>query len=248
MLLITSKIYSFEKEINFAKFNINKLMGYEFKNNDLLLHAITHSSLKNENNIHIKYDNEKLEFIGDAVLDLIISNFLLSKKEYSNTEGALTINRAKLVNENSLYILANKINLGELILVSASAKKMLIQNNASVLADAFEALIGAIFLDSSYEMVEKVVINCFKSDFLKILNENKKNYKGLLNEYSINNQVDLPQYVVVDISGPDHNRVYTSELYINKKLMASGSGSSIKESEQKAAEFAYKIIIGEENV
>lgn len=210
-------------------------MNYEFNEISLLKEALTHSSLKNDFNISNIKDNEKLEFIGDAVLDLIVSNFLLSKAEYSTSEGSLTINRAKLVNEKSLYIFANHISLSKYLLISSSAKKMLVQNNIGVLADTFEALVGAIFFDSNYNTVEEIIINTYKDTMVSILEDNQNNYKGYINELVYKYQLTNPTYEVIDIKGPDHNRIYKSKLTINNLVFSIGQGNTIKESEQSAA-------------
>lgn len=219
-------------------------MGYEFKNDMLLLHAITHSSLKNDSPEIITYDNEKLEFIGDSVLDLIVSNFLLWEKGYSENEGLLTANRARLVNESALASLARKISLNEILILGKSARMTKVQNHPSVLADGFEALIGAIFLDSSYDVVEEVVLSSFKADFLRELSDQAKDYKTLINEITNKNKLSNPVYEIIASSGPDHARTFTSQIIIDGKALAKGRGSSKKESEQRAAELAYKILAG----
>lgn len=239
--MITSKVYNIKnlKEINTF---LKKELKYEFKDLSLLLQSLTHSSLKNELNFKSYEDNEKLEFIGDAVLDLIVSNFLLSFLEYSDSEGSLTINRAKLVNEKALSIYAKSIKLNKLILVSNSGRKMAINDNASVLADSFEALIGAIYLDSDYDTIEEVIINKFKNDFMEILTKSGINYKGLLNEFSLRKKLSFPKYKIVDIKGPDHDRSFKVMLSLDGKVLSQGCGSSIKEAEQEAAKSAIEIL------
>lgn len=244
----TSKAYNFQKELEKGKLNIINKLGYEFKDDNLLLHAITHSSLKNDCLISVTYDNEKLEFIGDSVLDLIVSNFLLWEKDYSLDEGFLSANRARLVNEDSLYVLAQKIDLDKILLISKSAQKINIQNNPSVLADGFEALIGAIFLDSSYDLVEEIVMKNFKNDFLRKLKDQDKDYKSLLNELTGKKQIPSPLYELVESFGPDHSKTFVSKVKISEKIYAKGTGKTIKESQQEAARLAYDLLKGENNV
>lgn len=237
----TSTTYKFEKLLEFKNL-IKTKMNYEFNNDELLFKAITHSSLKNDFNSKIIHDNEKLEFIGDAVLDLIISNFLLSFLEYSKNEGDLSVNRSKLVNKESLYKLAQIIDLNKYILVSKSGNKLLIQNNPAVLADSFEALVGAIYLDSDFSCVEKVFINSFEKDLISILKNNERNFKGLINEYVLKNSLQLPIYKISNIIGPDHNRLYETQLFINGKVISKGIDKSVKKSEQIAAKKALEIL------
>lgn len=240
--MTTSIVYSSKehnKEIELAG-HIEKIFGYGFKDLSLCQKALTHSSLKNESEYAKVEDNEKLEFIGDAVLDLIVSNFLLSKKEYSSTEGELTINRSKIVNENSLYCFAKSISLDRYLRVSRSAKKMMIHKNKSILSDAFEALIGAIFLDSNFETVENKILLIFGNAFKSIIEDKQTNYKGILNEYVSKKKLEHPIYEIVNINGPDHNRVYYSQIIIQGIILAQGQGNSIRSAEQEAAKLAIE--------
>lgn len=223
---------------------INCIMDYEFKDISLLKLSLTHSSLKNSPKGAVKSDNEKLEFIGDAVLDLIVSNFLLSYPEFSMTEGSLTINRSKLVKEEALYQYSKKINLDKFLLVSPAGRKMNIHTHSSVLADAFEALIGAIFIDSDYDTVNDALLTGFKDDFIKILEHKGTNYKGKLNEIVSKNKMEFPEYKVVNVTGPDHNRFYEVQVILENGKTFEGCGNSIKDSEQGAASKAIKYLKG----
>ena len=234
------KIYNDNEFKSTIHTHIKNVLGYEFKDPNLCVEALTHSSLKNESTYEDILDNEKLEFIGDAVLDLIVSNFLLSQNEYSKTEGELTVNRAKVVNEDSLYKFAKHISLDYYLRVSNSAKKMLIHQNSGVLADAFEALVGALFLDSDFQTVNRIILNIFENKFLLILGDNNLNYKGLLNEYVTKNKLSHPNYEIIEISGPDHDRIYTSRLSIEGKILSLGRGNSIKKAEQESAKYAFE--------
>lgn len=243
----TSKTYNFENEINKAKVNIKENLGYEFKDDLLLLHAITHSSLKNDGLVAVDFDNEKLEFIGDSVLDLIVSNFLLLEKDYSLDEGYLTKNRAKLVNENSLATLAKKINLNKFMLFSRAARKINIEKKNSILADGLEALIGGIFLDSDYETVERIIITTFKNDFSEVLKYGNSDYKSLINEFTDKFHMNKADYQLVETIGPDHNRSFISQIKISGKVLAQGQGTTVKESQQEAAKLALEILEGKIN-
>lgn len=232
--MVTSKICNNSLEAH--KENIINTLGYEFKDESFLLLSLIHSSYRRENQVNI--DNEKLEFIGDAVLDLIVSNFLFKNTEYSKNEGDLTVFRSKIVKEESLYKFAKKINLSDFIIVSASGRYMKIEENVSVLADSFEALVGAIYLDSDFETTYEVIVNYFCNDFIDILNSEDQNFKGLINEYAIKNSLDKPLYEVIKINGPVHDRTYTCSIKLEGKFLGSGSGHSIKKAEQKAAKLA----------
>lgn len=221
---------------------IDCIMDYEFKDISLLRLALTHSSLKNSPKGNVKSDNEKLEFIGDAVLDLIVSNFLLSYPDFSMTEGSLTINRSKLVKEEALFNYSKKLNLDKFLLVSPAGRKMNIHTHSSVLADAFEALIGAIFIDSNYDTTNEAILTGFKNDFIKILEYKETNYKGKLNELVSKNKMEFPEYKVTNITGPDHNRFYEVAVILENKEEFKGCGKSIKDSEQEAASKAIKYL------
>lgn len=237
-----------DENIRELKNTINEKMNYEFKDLELLKVALTHSSLKNKPEEGFDCDNEKLEFIGDAVLDLIVSNFLLSCPEFSESEGTMTVNRSKLVKENTLYKYALKLNLDEHLLVSPSGKKMNINKHESVLADAFEALIGAIFLDSTYSKVSKAVMYGFEKDFIKILGYKETNYKGKLNEIVTKKKIDFPEYEVVEVKGPDHNRFFKVQLSFSNNKKFYGYGNSIKNAEQHSAKNAIEYLEGNNDV
>lgn len=239
--MITSKVYN-NKKIEDIKQNILKSLNYEFKDTELLVRALTHSSFKSESKFKVDFDNEKLEFIGDAVLDLIVSNFLLSHLKNSATEGTLSINRARIVNEKSLFLFAKKIELGKLLFISKSGIKMSIFNNPSVLADSFESLIGAIFLDSDYDTTERIVMGKYLEDFLKILDKSQKNYKGIINELISRNSLEMPIYEVVSIIGPDHDRIFKTKINIENRYISFGKGKSIKESQQEAAKNCLSLL------
>lgn len=229
-----------EKYFVNVKIEILKKTSYEFRDWNLCFEALTHSSLKNEKEFSKDSDNEKLEFIGDAVFDLIASNFLLLNKEYSQNEGKLSINRAKIVNEKSLSKFANKLSLGKFLRVSSSAYKTKIYCNESVLSDTFEAFVGAIFLDSNFETVEKIILRLFERNFHRILEKPILNYKSILNEYLDKRITEHPVYEIVEVIGPDHKRIYKSQISIAGKVEGYGKGNSIKIAEQNAAKHAVK--------
>lgn len=222
-------------------------LDYKFTNKKYLDVALTHSSFLNEHNLDKYLSNERLEFLGDAVLDLIIGEyFFLHDKTLK--EGKLSKLRSEVVNEHSLSITANKLNLGKCIkfgkgeLNSGGAKR------ESILADALEALIGAIYLDSDLETTKEIVLKIF----IDILNsvENKKHftdYKSRLQEKFQQQGYDSIEYRLEKEEGPDNNKVFYSNAIINNKIVGKGKGTTKKKSEQLAAKNAL-LNLGEKDV
>lgn len=215
---------------------IEKNIGYTFKNKNLLKNALTHSSYVNEHKN--EKDNERLEFLGDSVLSLIVSTYIF-KDELKLREGELTKIRAVSVCEKSLINVANDLKIGDYIKLGKGEKSSGGSKRASILADATEAIIGAIFLDSDFETVSKCVLNWLE-ETIKLAIDNKKNndYKSKLQEEIQKIKGRTMRYEVVDISGPDHNRKFTVCVYCDSKIIGKGTGSSKKEAEQKAAQDA----------
>ena len=117
---------------------------------------------------------------------------------------------------------------------------MRVHQSSGVLADAFEALVGALFLDSNFETTDRIILNTFKEKFILILCDDNLNYKGLLNEYVTKNNLSMPNYEIIDVTGPDHDRTYTSRLSIEGEYLSIGKGHSIKKAEQESAKYAFK--------
>jgi len=214
---------------------LENFFGLNFKNKQLLETALTHSSYANENH---KESNERLEFVGDAVLDLIIGKYLYEENKHYN-EGDLTKKRAKYVCEAALVEYAKACNLGASLLLGHGEEKTGGRNRNALLADAFEALVGAIFLDKGlkevYKVTDKVVIPLVKED----KEENFIDFKSHLQELVQSDHRQL-EYKVHDESGPSHNKTFTIRVYMDEILMGEGKGHSKKEAEQNAAEIALK--------
>lgn len=211
-------------------------LDYKFKNENLLKTALTHSSYTNEHLSKKIKNNERLEFLGDAVLDMVIGEYFF--KAYNVAEGDLSQMRAKVVNESSLAEIAKDINLGEHILLGKGEIKSNGYEKDSILADAFEALIGAIYLDSNFEQVKDVILNVF-SDILKLAHEKEfsMDYKSRLQEICQLLKLDI-HYNLDKTEGPINNRTFTSSVIIDGKYFGTGKGNSIKKSEQMAAKDA----------
>lgn len=206
------------------KFNLN------FNNFALLERAMMHSSYANENN---KKSNERLEFIGDAVLDLAVGKFLFEHLDES--EGVLTKKRAQEVCEQSLYEYAKSIHLGDYLLLGKGEEMSGGREKPALLADAFESFLGAIFIDKgyleTYKVLEKVVFPVIKRN----MNEEDKDYKSKLQELVQSDKRTL-EYIIVSETGPAHDKEFTARVYMDDTIiMGEGVGKSKKEAEQNAA-------------
>lgn len=223
---------------------LQKNINYFFKDTSLLTKALTHSSYVNENGLKANDSNERLEFLGDAVLGLVIGEFYFKKYEDDN-EGELSKLRSSTVNEHILSIVANKIRLGEALYFGRGEIKNGGKNRESILADALEAVIGAIFLDSSFETARNVILDLFK-DLFRSVECIDRDYKTKLQEV-VQKDASTIKYILIDEYGPDNNRTFHSSVLISGKLYGKGMGKTKKKSEQMAAFEALKIL-GEGNV
>ncbi len=209
----------------------NKL-GIDFKDLNLLQTAITHSSYANERNTAF---NERLEFLGDTVLELIISEYLFTN-HIDETEGYLTKVRALIVCENSLFEIAKKWELGKYIYMSKGEELTGGRTRVSILADAVEAIIAAVYLDEGLLVTKEFVLKNFNSIIIKaVKNEIILDYKTKLQEIlQKNGDVDI-SYSLINFEGPPHRREFFVKVLINSEAKGSGSGYSKKEAEQMAA-------------
>ena len=218
----------------------NKI-GYTFNNSALLKEALTHSSYANEHKSrHIKY-NERLEFLGDAVLSIVVSDYIF-KHCPELPEGELTKLRASLVCEKTLFEFAKKIELGNYLVLSKGERNNGGAERPSILSDAFEALIAAIYIDGGIEPVSKHILNfvipAIKNSKKKIV----KDYKTTLQEIVQKNPGEKLEYVLVEESGPDHNKHFVVEVHLNSNSIGKGGGRSKKEAEQQAAREALELM------
>lgn len=191
---------------------------------------MTHSSYANE---HGTVSNERLEFIGDAVVDLAVGRYLYDHLPFD--EGILTKKRAQDVCESSLYNYALQFNLGQYLLLGKGEEKNLGREKAAVLADAFEALLGAIFLDKGFDEVYKVLNKVVFPNIKATLNVDDNDYKSKLQELVQSDKRTL-NYIIVSESGPAHNKEFVSRVYMDETIMmGEGVGKTKKEAEQNAA-------------
>ena len=216
-----------------------KVMGYRFKNEKLLKNALTHSSYASEQKLGYEHNNERLEFIGDAYVDAVVGAELFDIMGTAQ-EGALSRCRADIVCEASLAEAAADMGLGEFLYLGRGEESSGGREKASILADAFEALIGAIILDGGYDAGKEVILRVL-SEKIKLGAEGKlnKDYKTKLQEklQETDHNVRI-EYRKVAESGPDHNKTFTIEVLINCKTAGSGTGQSKAKAEQAAAEDA----------
>ena len=213
-------------------------IGYTFSDIKLLYHAMTHSSFANEKKLPKYENNERLEFLGDAVLELVSSYFLYKTRSF-DTEGSLTKLRASLVCEPTLAEDARSIDLPDFILLGKGEELTGGRSRDSVTSDALEALIGAIYLDGGFESAKLFIIKFILNDI-----ENKKLFndsKTVLQEFA-QAAGFKPEYELISESGPDHCKEFTVSVKIDGKIMGKGSGNSKKNAEQKAAYAAIKTI------
>ncbi|HCI59855.1 ribonuclease III [uncultured Ruminococcus sp.] len=221
--------------------DLQNKIGYQFKNPALLNEALTHSSYANEHKSqHIKY-NERLEFLGDSVLSIVVSDYI-----YKNCpelpEGELTKLRASLVCEKSLYEFAKKIDLGKYLILSKGERHNGGADRPSILSDAFEALIAAIYIDGGFAPASKHILN-FVIPAIKNSKKKKINdYKTTLQEIIQKNPGEKLEYVLVKESGPDHNKHFIVEVHLNSNVIGKGGGRSKKEAEQQAAREALELM------
>ncbi len=221
--------------------DLQEKIGYHFKNPELLSVALTHSSFANEHKSqHIKY-NERLEFLGDSVLSVVVSDYIF-KNCPELPEGELTKLRSYLVCERSLFNFAKQIDLGKYLRLSKGERNNGGAQRPSILADAFEAVIAAIYIDGGIEPASKHILNFVIPE---IKNKKKKkitDYKTTLQEIIQKNPGEQLEYVLIKESGPDHNKHFVVEVHLNSNVIGKGGGRSKKEAEQQAAREALELM------
>ncbi len=215
---------------------LEETLGYMFEDKELLAQALTHKSCKKPLN------NERLEYLGDAVLDLVVGEYLYMKFPTAN-EGNLSKIRASLVNEKGFMRLAEELKLGEHIMISAAEENNDGRKKPSILSNAFEALMGAIYLECGLDKVKSIAISLIEHVYPKIdLITLFSDYKTSLQEFTQAKFAVTPEYVLVGSSGPDHKKEFTVEVHINKQAFANAAGASKKEAEQEAAKKTLEIL------
>lgn len=211
------------------------IIGISIDNPFIYVRALRHRSTLADDNFSSTDSYERLEFLGDAVLDLIVTEVIFDLFPNKN-EGFLTKLRAKLVKGDSLAMYARNLELSKLMLLGERVKGQGIEKSKSVLSDVFEALVGALYLDAGYEPASRFVRRVIEAyvDFDSII-DSLDNYKSLLLEFAQARQMEIPTYTVISEEGPGHDKTFGVEVYVDAKPVAQGTGKSKKEAEQKAA-------------
>ncbi len=223
--------------------SLEKTIGYSFKNKSLILLAVTHSSYANEHKLQKNQCecNERLEFLGDSVLSLIVSEYIYNHFG-QRQEGDLTKIRASIVCSKSLSSLAKKINLGDYLLLGKGEEGGG-RSKATILENAFEALIAAIYLDTnnSKEQVSKLIMPLIIPEIEAISSTAPMDHKTTLQQFVQASSKEKIQYVLVDEIGPDHNKTFKVEVRLNSNVIGVGTGKSKREAEQAAAKEALAL-------
>lgn len=230
-------IISMQRDKELAE--LEKKLGISFLNKQLLNQSLTHASFAHEEKIP---DNERLEFLGDAVIKLVISEYIYNKFP-SRPEGDLTKIRATVISDETLAREANTVKLGEYLLLSENEKKTGGDRRKSNVANAFESLVGAIYLDAGLGKVRDFLLDFLRAEIDKVSREGYiKDYKSALQEFVQKKKWLLPQYKVLKELGPRHEKLFVIGVKIKGKIMGEGRGMNKKEAEQKAAEEALKAL------
>ncbi|WP_019227132.1 ribonuclease III [Sedimentibacter sp. B4] len=225
------------KELN----EFEEIIGYSFKNIEILEKSLTHSSYSNEDKSYSKVNNERLEFLGDAVLSITVSRFIFDKfPDYP--EGDLTKLRSQVVCEDTLSLVAANLQIGRFLLLGKGEEASGGRERKSILADAVEAIIAAIYIDGGYRKAEEFVLdNLTKYIQLAVKGKIVTDFKSYLQEYyQSKSQSCKIRYVVTKEEGPDHEKMFHVNVLVNKTVVGKGTGKSKKLAEQDAAKNALK--------
>ncbi len=215
---------------------LEQCLDYQFKNKNLIIEALTHKSFKKS------YNNERLEFLGDAVLNLIVGEYLYTKFPKSN-EGELSKIRASLVNETGFTKLANDIKLGDYIYLSVAEERNKGRTKASILSDAFEAIMGAIYLESGIETLKVIILRLLENSYEQInLDVLFSDFKTALQEITQAEFGSIPEYKLEGSYGPDHQKEFEVSIYIDGESYGKAMGKSKKLAQQAVAKIALDIL------
>lgn len=219
-----------------------KKIGYTFQDKALLVHALSHTSYTNEHGMEKQASNERLEFLGDAIVDMVVSDYLYRHND-TEPEGTLTKWRASVVCEASFAHIAAGMDYGSYLLLGKGEEATGGRSRSSVLADAFEAVIAAMYLDSDIETVSAWIIRHLQEELtLAMQGKMAKDYKTLLQELVQKGERGKVSYVITDEKGPDHAKTFCVDVLVDGERVASGSGTSKKDAEQAAAGAAIKAL------
>lgn len=217
-----------------------KRIGYSFKNDKLLYEALSHSSFANENKKH-RNSNERLEFLGDSVLSIVVSDYIFEHFKHL-PEGELTKLRASLVCEKALFEFSKKIGLGSYIFLGKGEELTGGRERASIVSDAMEAVIAAIYLDGGIEPARKHIMNFLPRDITPETSRSIHDYKTALQEVIQRNPEERIEYFLKSEEGPDHDKRFTVQVLLNSNVIGTGVGRSKKQAEQNAAKEALELM------
>lgn len=228
--------------------DLSKKLGYRFRKPELLMQAFRHASYVNEQGDSNLEDNERLEFLGDAVLDLAIGHLLMALFKDAE-EGLLSKYRAMVVDKAGLYEMALKLNLGDYLMLGKGEEQSRGREKPSILANTTEALIGALYLDAGFDITMEIIGRLFSALLEKIATkEIVYDFKSSLQEYTQQTHKALPEYRLVEEFGPAHDKTFKVVLALSGVILAEGSGKSKKEAEQNAAKEAFFCLKEDPNI
>ncbi len=217
-------------------------IGYSISRHDLFHEALSHRSYSQSTQGSGLVSNERLEFLGDSVLNLLVAEYLFATRSMA-PEGELTKLRARLVNRKALALYAKNLGLERFLLTSAQTDRLTGRGLETILSDAYEAVVGAIYLDGGYEparaFIARTVIDTYESGEIGALDEN---FKSMLLEHAQAEGIGVPRYITLGEKGPDHDRTFTIAVQIGRDQYGSGSGKNKKDAEQEAARSALKSL------
>jgi len=214
--------------------SIEEKLGYVFGNKELLILAFIHRSFVNEAKGEASQHNERLEFLGDSVLGLVVADYLYHRLP-GHPEGLLSQLKSRLVDASSCAQYLQKLHLAEFILLGKGERMSEGHAKVSILADVFEALIAAIYLDGGAQIIKSFLLCHYEAEFEKVIGSPPRNYKAELQDYSQKRFQKAPHYKVIEESGPDHAKVFHVLVLVNENELGVGMGASKKEAEQRAA-------------
>jgi ribonuclease-3 len=229
---------AFERLLHLAP-TIEQRLGYRFVDRELLALAFVHRSFVNENRDILSEHNERLEFLGDSVLGLVIADYLYRYLP-GTPEGELSHLRSRLVEASCCVAYLEQLKVEEFLLLGKGERRNPGRGRDSIVADLFESLVGAIYLDGGLDAVQPFIFQNFSSIIQGILAQPSRNWKAELQDYSQKRYHVAPVYTIVDEDGPDHRKTFEVEVSIKQQAMGRGKGSSKKEAQQQAASDALK--------
>lgn len=231
----------FDKATEYRLIQIEKLVGTRINNPKIYIEALTHRSGVGLSPLKNKISNERLEFLGDSILNFVVTEFIF-KRFKDEDEGQMTIIRSRFVNKEILLRVANQINISKMLFINDNAASAIMSGAKSILADSIEALIGAIYLDAGIRKAKKFIMKYIIKPNLNLIEVKDQNFKSQLLEFVQAQKLSFPRYEVVKEEGPQHAKVFTVQVSINGEILGTGSGQTKKFAEQLAAKQALEKI------